>query len=182
MSVSSTPHVPRLTWSGSDALRCGLGTVPAALVVAAGDPSKGLAWALGVVPAAIIGLAPERKKRVRIAVAGLLFALSVLLGSIRVQSNLTAVLGIFVVAFSAAQLASRSQVGMVAMMLCAPVTAIGLSYSQISTAVGLALIMFGGSVFTWLVFLAWPEATSAAQPAPSLLPKRTARQHGLSTG
>jgi hypothetical protein len=175
-------RAPGLAWSSQDALRCGLCTLPAALVIVVGNPSKGLAWAVGVLPAAIIGLAPERRQRVRIAAVGVLFALSVLLGSLLAQTDLTAVVGIFVVAFAAAVLASHRPVGLVAMTLCAPVTAIGLSYADVTTALWLGLIMFGGSVFTWLVFLAWPDAPVAARAAPQLLPKTKARQYGLSSG
>lgn len=171
-----------LAWSWPDALRCGLCTLPAAAVIVLGNPSKGLAWAVGVLPAAIIGLAPKRRQRVRIAATGVLFGASVLLGSLLVQTDVTAVLGIFAVAFGAALLATRTSVGLVAMFLCAPVTAIGLSYGDIVSALGLALIMVGGSVFAWLVFLAWPESPAETAPAQPLLPVPTAVQFGLCAG
>lgn len=171
-----------LTWSWPDALRCGLCTLPAAAVVVLGDPSKGLAFAVGVLPAAVIGLAPQRRQRVRIAATGVLFGASVLLGSLLVQTNVTAVVGIFVVALGAALLATRTSIGLVAMFLCAPVTAIGLSYGDIVSALGLALIMIGGSVFAWLVFLAWPEQPAETAPAQTLLPLPTATQFGVCAG
>jgi hypothetical protein len=52
-----------LSWTWSDAPRCGLCTLPAAFIVLTGDPSRGLAWAVGIVPAAIIGLASPRSAR-----------------------------------------------------------------------------------------------------------------------
>ena len=59
-----------LTWTWSDALRCGLCTLPAALIVLTGDPSRGLAWAVGILPAAVIGLAPQRRARLRLVFVG----------------------------------------------------------------------------------------------------------------
>jgi uncharacterized membrane protein YccC len=62
-----------LTWTWSDALRCGLCTIPAALIVLTGDPGRGLAWSVGILPAAVIGLAPRRKERLRLVAVALLY-------------------------------------------------------------------------------------------------------------
>jgi hypothetical protein len=90
-------------------------TTPAALIVLTGDPARGLAWAVGILPAAIIGLAPQRRSRARarLVSVGLLFALSIMLGSLLIQTSVTAVVGIFAVAFGSAMLASRRAFGLV---------------------------------------------------------------------
>jgi hypothetical protein len=116
-----------LAWTWSDALRCGLCTLPAALIVLTGDPSRGLAWAVGILPAAVIGLAPQRRARLRLVFVGAIFAASIMVGSLLIHSKVTAVIGIFAIAFGSALLASRRQFGLVAMSLCAPVAAVGLS-------------------------------------------------------
>jgi hypothetical protein len=102
MPAAAEAHSGRaLTWAWSDAVRWG----PCTLLT--GDPSRGLAWAVGILPAAILGLAPQRRARVRLVAVGLLFGLSILLGSLFIQTSVTAVIGIFAVAFGAAMLASR---------------------------------------------------------------------------
>ena len=62
-------------------------------------------------------------------------------------------------AFGSALLASRRAFGLVAMSLCAPVAAVGLSYPDTAKALGLGLIVLGGSVFSYAVSLLYPEAT-----------------------
>jgi hypothetical protein len=172
-----------LTWTSSDALRCGLCTVPAALIVLAGDPTRGLAWAVGILPAAIIGLAPQRKARRRVVSVGVLFALSILLGSLLIQTNVTAVIGIFAVAVGASILASRRAFGLVAMSLCAPVAAIGLSYPDTMKALGLGAIVLGGSVFAYAVSLLYPEWTvEEGAKGPQLLPSAVAARYGIRLG
>ena len=123
-----TTKATAVTWTWSDALRCGLCTLPAALIVLTGDPSRGLAWAVGILPAAVIGLAPQRKARIRLVTVGLLFGLSILLGSLLIQTTVTAILGIFAVALGSALLASRRAFGLPRghVAVCAtPVAAVG---------------------------------------------------------
>ena len=184
-----TPHTgapeslgPRIAWSWPAALRCAVCTLPAALVVLSGDPSKGLAWAVGILPAAIVGMAPARRARLHLVAVGALFALSILIGSALAQTSVTTVVGIFAVAYAAAILASRAAFGAVAMALCAPVAAIGLSYGDVGEAAWLGLIMFGGSLFSCAVFLLWPESAASPPPAPALLPRRRARAYGVCLG
>jgi hypothetical protein len=182
-TASGSPPSTAVTWTWSDAVRCGLCTLPAALIVLAGDPTRGLAWAVGILPAAVIGLAPQRKARIRLVTVGLLFGLSILLGSLLIQTTVTAILGMFAVAFGAAVLASRRAFGLVAMTLCAPVAAVGLSYPDMGKALGLGLIVLGGSVFSYAVSLLYPEARPDG-PAPNqrLLPSAMAAPYGIRLG
>lgn len=159
---SGSEPASALAWTWSDALRCGLCTLPAALIVLTGDPSRGLAWAVGILPAAVIGLAPQRRARLRLVSVGVLFALSILLGSLLIHTSVTAVIGIFAVAFGSALLASRRAFGLVAMSLCAPVAAVGLSYPDTTKALGLGLIILAGSVF--------PTPSRCCIPSGRLMP------------
>jgi hypothetical protein len=172
-----------LVWSWGDALRCGICTIPAALVVASGHVSEGLGCAIGILPAGIVGMAPTRRGRLKVPVVGALFALSVILGSLLSRNSVLAVVGIFFVGFGSALLASRRRVGTVAMTLCAPVAAIGLSYSDLGNAAGIAALMLAGSVWSYAVFMLWPEqsVSKAAQPIV-LLPEKFARSYAVLLG
>ena len=180
---SGSEPASALAWTWSDALRCGLCTLPAALIVLTGDPSRGLAWAVGILPAAVIGLAPQRRARLRLVFVGAIFAASIMLGSLLIHSKVTAVVGIFAIAFGSALLASRRQFGLVAMSLCAPVAAVGLSYPDLGDALGLGLIMLGGSAFAYVVSLLYPTWTpEGAATGPRLLPSAMAAPYGLRLG
>ena len=114
---------------------------------------------------------------------GLLFAVSITVGSVLSQTAVLAVVGIFFVAYGAVLLATRLSFGLVAMGLCAPVAAIGLSYSHLGEAFGLGLIMLSGSIWSCAVFLLWPnEPAPRANPRPKLLPMTFARRYGLLLG
>ena len=183
MPAAAAAPPAALSWTWSDAVRCGFCTLPAALIVLTGDPTRGLAWAVGILPAAVIGLAPRRKTRIRLVYVGVLFGLSILLGSLLVQTSVTAVIGIFAVALGAATLASRRAFGLVAMSLCAPVAAVGLSYPDIGKALGLGAIMLGGSVFAYCVSLLYPEWTPEESVGePQLLPPAAAARYGIRLG
>jgi hypothetical protein len=94
-----------------------------------------------------------------------------------------AVVGIFLVAYGSALLASRRAFGQVVMTLCAPVAAVGLSYSDLQNALVIGLIMLGGSVWSFAVLLLWPEhpAAAASKPVP-LLTAAFARRYGILLG
>jgi hypothetical protein len=172
-----------VAWSWADAARSALCVVPAALVIALGDPTKGLAWAIGILPAAMIGMAPTRRARARVMVVGALFAISIVVGSLLSQAAVVAVVGIFLVAYGSAILASRRAFGQVAMTLCAPVAAVGLSYGDLGEAIGLAAIMLAGSIWSFAVLVLWPE--QPARPttkSPPLMDRTFARHYGVLLG
>ena len=139
---------------------------------------------MGILPAAIVGMAPRRRDRRRLIVVGALFAVSVIAGSLLAQTTATTIVGIFLVAYGAALLASRRAFGLTAMTLCAPVAAIGLSFSDVGKAAGLALLIFGGSAFSYVVFMLWPETPAGGRekPVPPLLPVAYTRRYGLLLG
>jgi len=166
-----------------DAGRSALCVIPAALVIAFGDPSKGLAWAIGILPAALFGVAPTRRGRANLVSIGGLFAGSILVGSLLSQAAVVAVVGIFLVAYGSAILASRRAFGRVAMTLCAPVAAVGLSYGDLGEAAGLGLLMLAGSIWSFAVFALWPEQPPlAVAQRPPLMRLAFARRYGVLLG
>jgi hypothetical protein len=152
------------------------------LVIAFGDSSKGLAWAFGALPVAMIGMPPTRRGRAKIVLIGALFAVSLLVGSLLAGTAVLAVVGIFLVAFGSAQLASRRAFGQVLMTLCAPVAAVGLSYSEHGKAAVIGLIMLIGLVWSFAILLLWPEHPAPSRPPITLLPAALARRYGVQLG
>jgi Fusaric acid resistance protein-like len=158
-------------------------TVPAAAVVALGDPRKGLAWAIGVLPAAVIGVLPTRKDRVKTLLVGVLFAAFIVVGSILAQATVLAVAGMFVLPLGAAMLAADRPLGLIALTLCAPLAAIGLSYTNVRETLGIGLLMIGGSALAALLtWLFWPEAEPATRMRHPLMSKRQAFDYGIRLG
>lgn len=96
-----------MAWSWPDAGRCAICAIPAALVTATDDPSKGLAWAIGILPAALIGMAPTRRARAKVMLVGALFGLSIVVGSLLARNAVVAMLGILLAAYGSAVLAAR---------------------------------------------------------------------------
>jgi uncharacterized membrane protein YccC len=180
--VASTA-APSLRWSWDDALRSALCGLPAVPIAVLSDPGKGMAWAVGCLPVAALGLAPTRRARRRVVVVGVLFALSVFTGSLLAQSGFTTVVGIFGVAFGSALLASRSRFGLVALTLCLPVCAIGLSFGDLAEAAILGGVFIAAAAFSYAVLRRWPEYQPRRAPAqPQLLSRRFARQYAVLLG
>jgi hypothetical protein len=174
---------PPLRWSWGDALRSALCALPAVPIVVLADPSKGMAWAVGCLPVATLGLAPTRRARRRVVVVGVLFAASVLTGSLLAQARVTTVVGIFAVALGAALLASRSRFGLVALTLCLPVCAIGLSYTDLGEAAALGAVFAAAAGISYALLVRWPEYRRPRAPAPPhLLPRGFAVEYGLLLG
>jgi Fusaric acid resistance protein-like len=175
--------VRNIAWSWSNALMGGLCTVPAATVVALGDPKKGLAWAIGVLPAAVIGVLPTRKDRLKTSFVGVLFAVSIVLGSILAHNTVLAVAGMFVLPLGAAMLAAERPLGLIALTLCAPIVAVGLSYTDVRETLGIGLLMIGGSALAALLTcLFWPETAPATRTRAPLMSKRRALEYGIRLG
>ena len=172
-----------VAWSWSNALMGALCTVPAATVVALGDPKKGLAWAIGVLPAAVIGVLPTRQARLKTAFVGVLFAVSIVLGSILAQNTVVAVVGMFLLPLGAALLAAKRPLGLIALTLCAPLIAIGLSYTDVHETLGIGLLMIAGSALAALLTcLFWPETEPARRTPSALLSRAQAVDYGVRLG
>ena len=148
-------------WDWTVAALCSVYALPAA-GVALSDPQNGLALAVGVLPAAIAGLLPRRRSRLAIVVLGVAIGVPMFLGGLLAGVPVVAVVAIAALGVGAAALAARFRLGTIAMTLCLPMFGVGLSYSDIGKAAGLAGLMVLGSVCACLVSMLWPE-----RPAPS---------------
>ena len=80
----------------------------AVVMVFAGEVLTGTYLLIGSVPAAVVGLAPQRDARRPVLIVGVLFGVSILLGSILAVWVPLAVVGMFVVGYLAALVAAVS--------------------------------------------------------------------------
>ncbi|HEY0279351.1 MAG TPA: FUSC family protein [Solirubrobacterales bacterium] len=152
---------PGLAWSWDGALLGAAYALPAA-IIATGDPARGIALSVGVLPAAIVGLAPRRRGRLMVVVLGVLTGVPMLIGGLLAGVPVLAVAAIGALGVGAALLAARVPVGRVAMVLSLPMVGIGLSYSDVGKAAGLAGLMVAGSIFACAVSMLWPERQAPA--------------------
>jgi hypothetical protein len=159
------PTAPPLAWSWDDALLGAAYALPAA-IVALGDPAHGLALSVGVLPASILGLTPRRRGRVVVIAAGALTGVPMLIGGLLAGVPVLAVAAIAALAIGAVALARvRPRLGRIAMVLALPMVGVGLSYSDVGEAAGLAGLMVLGSIYACAVSLLWPDRPSPPRPA-----------------
>jgi hypothetical protein len=133
---------------------------------------------VGVLVAALVGVAPTRAKRKAVLVVGLLFAVSISLGALLATEPWLAVPGIAIVAFGAAQAAAATPLGGLAMGLCLPIMGIGFSYHP-AAAAGFSLLVLAGTVYGYLVSLAFKEYPAPSAPEPRMLSREEARGYGV---
>lgn len=164
-SLSTAP--PALVWRWSAALLGLLAALPAAVVILIGDPAHGLALAAGVLPGAAIGVPAARRSRVSIAILGVLVGVCVTIGAFLAIWPPAAVAGIFVLAVGAAQLAARIPFGRIVLMLCLPMVGIGFSFDGVASGAALGGLMALGSIYVWLLALAWPVRPTGTGPPPA---------------
>ena len=181
--AETTPATPGVVWHWSAAVRGALYALPAGLA-ALHDPGRGIALAIGVLPAAAIGLLPTRRARPVVLLAGLSVALPMVLGSLLVQVRWVAVVGVFVLAVAAAQLAARRRFGALVLTLCLPMVGVGFSYTDIASALGFTLLILLGSVYACLLSLLWPEHPAPPRPEADHRPLAPAQapDYGLRLG
>jgi len=122
--------------------------------------------AVGVLPAAIVGLPPRRRGRLALILVGALTGLPMVVGGVLASVPALAVAAIWGLAVGAAALAARSLAGQVAMVLALPMIGVGLSYSDVGTAAGLAGLMVLGSLYACLVSMLWPEQSGPRERPP----------------
>jgi hypothetical protein len=178
---SAAPASPPVAWNWSSALRGACCSLPPA-TAAFFDIRVGAALAIGVIPAAIVPLAARRAKRWITVVIGFLTGVSLLAGALLAQVAWLAVVGIFVLAVGASLLAARRLHGMIALTLCLPLIAVGFSYPGWSPAGLLSLLIIAGSMYTWLVSLAWPEPPPPAARQPGVPDRGALLRFGLAAG
>jgi hypothetical protein len=183
MPSSDSPERGPLSWSWS---RLGLGVAYAApaTVVAFDDPARGLALAVGVLPAAAVGLPASRRRRAGVVVVGALAGVSMVIGSVVAPYPVVAVLTVFAlcVAVAAAVAVPGRRLAPLAMALGLPLVGAGLSFDSVGSAAGMALLMLAGSVYAWLVSLAWPERDVPQPPARPVPARRAMLVYGVQIG
>lgn len=162
---SIDPPGPAIVWNWSDALR-GLTYAVPCLAVAPVNLSAAAALAIGVLPAAALGIAPSRRARTRTVAFGALAGVSLFIGSLLAERPWLAVVVIFAACVGAALLAAGRPFGQVALALCLPLTAIGLSFSDLSQSAALAGLLVLGSAYAYLVSLPWPPSPAPSARAP----------------
>jgi hypothetical protein len=155
VTTASAPVQPAIGWVWSAAFRGVLLAVPAA-AVALENPQHAALFAIGLVPAASIPLPPTRRGRLKPALLGVMSGASMFLGGVLAVWPPLAVGGIFVLAVLAARAAAGRALGGIALSLCLPLVGIGFSFSDVSTAAGLALVIVIGSVYALVISLFWP--------------------------
>jgi uncharacterized membrane protein YccC len=165
-------------WSGRGAAYGLFLAGPGAIVIATGHVKPGVELLVGTLVAAIIGVQPSRAKRKAMLVVGLLFAVSISLGALLATEPWLAVPGIAVVAMAAAHAAVDKPLGIVAMNLCLPIMGIGFSY-DVAAAVGFGLLILVGTIYGYLVSLAFEEYPPARAPEQGVLSRDDARRYGL---
>lgn len=151
-----------LAWSWPQA---GFGAVlalPAGAVIPF-NSTAGLALAVGMLPTGAFGLVQPRGARVRIFVVGAVSGLSMLIGGVLAQAPALAVPAVFGLSVLAALSAARWRLGALAMMLCLPLTGIGLSFDVGTAAKGAALLTVG-SAYACCVALLWPDRPARPRP------------------
>lgn len=109
-----------------------------------------------MIPAAIIGLAPTRRRRLRVIALGLITGLPLMLGSVVSSVPWLAVTSIFVLAVCAVILARIAPIGSIALVLSLPMVGVGLSYGDRGVGLELSVLLVAGSVYAAAVSMLWP--------------------------
>ena len=169
--TSSTPVRPALVWRWSDAFLGAVYALPPAAAVMSTDVQQGP----GVRGRRDPRRRPRSAPRARadgssLVVAASWPALSIFVGAILCGEPWLAVPALFALSIGAAELAGRFAVRAACASLPAlPLVAVGLSYSDLRSAGGLALIMVAGSAPTpgWSRSRGRPPASPAAPRPPS---------------
>jgi hypothetical protein len=179
---ASAPSRPAVAWSWQGAIAGAVYALPAG-IVALRDPSSGLSLAVGVLPAAILPMPARRRSRVAILVVGAVAGVSMFLGGMLAHLPvwLAAVLLVPLVT-GAAALSAVAPGGRLVLSLCAPLVAVGLSFSDFATSVVTVLLLVAGAAYAWLVSLCWPERPPAARAEPARPEVRSMVGYGLRLG
>ena len=170
-----------LAWDWSAAALGAISALPAAVVVL-GDRSRGLALAVGVLPAAIVGILPTRRARLALVVVGVCTGVPMFIGGLLAGVPVLAVAAIAALGVGSALLAARFRLGRIAMTLSLPMVGVGLSYSDLGEAAGLAGLMVLGSLFACLVSMFWPEHDPPPSPGARARPTGPTLAYGTRLG
>src|SRR5918995_2448722 len=128
------------------------------------------------------GAAGPRRARLATAVVGALAGVSMLVGSLLTQVPILAVPAIFLLCVGVAVVAPRGKLGRIALGLCLPLVGLGLSYDDPRETVGIALLMTLGSLYAFVVSLAWPARPVAQPVSAARAGGRAMLGHGILIG
>ncbi|BDV30137.1 FUSC family protein [Microbacterium terricola] len=174
---------PPIAWSWRNAAYGAVLALPAA-VVSLAAPSAGVALAVGVLPAAALGLRSTRAERRLVVLIGGVAGLSLFIGSLVAPWPALAVLTVFALCVGVALLTAdpARRLAPLVLMLGLPLFGAGLSSSSWTGALSGGLLILAGSVYAWLVSLAWPPAASVARPPRSAAPRSAMLAYGVQIG
>lgn len=170
---------PTIAWSWSKALLGVAYAIPAA-VVTWRDPAAGIPLALGVIVGVGVGLPPLRSQRRMMVLVGVISGVSLAIGSMVASWPVVAVATVFAVCLVASVTRWRHRLGPVVLSMGVPLVGAGLSETPASKGVGVALLLILGSVYTWLVSLAWPERPPPTPPPGAAAARAAAAQAPMS--
>ncbi len=162
----------------------GFGAVMALLaliLIIKGEVLTGTSLLIGSIPAAIVGLPPKRKERKAVLVVGLLFSASILVGSILAVWPPLAVVGMFLMSYISVQVAAEKPLGVLALSVIMPLTAIGLTYVGIGESAKIAGLFALSSIGSYIWALVLPEYKGKIV-RKGWLTKDQAKQYGLTLG
>jgi hypothetical protein len=171
-----------VVWSWRNAAFGALISSVAVVVIVGGEVQDGLHLLIGAIPAAILGLPPRRSERRKVIVIGVLFAVSVLVGSVLAQWAAVAVVGMFLMGLGASLLATRRAFGHAVLTVCLPLAATGLTYHGLDESAGVSALFMAGSAIAFAVALCFPENYAPARPEPPLLSLTAAQRYGVRLG
>jgi hypothetical protein len=172
-----------IAWSWRNVAHGVLLALPA-VVASVFDPSLGLPLAVGVLPAAALGLRSSRRERALVILVGVVAGASIFLGSLVAARAVLAVVMVFVLCVVVAAMTADPARGLAPLMLMLglPLYGAGLSESSWTTGLAAGLLMVGGSLYGWLVSLAWPEGEHAPRPARVAAPRSAMLVYGVQIG
>jgi len=172
-----------IAWSWRSATH-GVALSLPAVVACVFDPALGVPLAVGCLPAAALGLRDSRRERRMVVVIGAVAAVSIFLGSLVASLPALAVVMVFAlcvaVAVSTADAAHR--LAPLVLMLGLPLYGAGLSESSWTTGLSAALLILAGSVYGWLISLAWPAGEAIQRPARPAVPRSVMLVYGVQIG
>ena len=177
------PSGASIAWSWKSAAHGAALSLPA-VAASLFDPAVGVPLAVGCLPAAAVGLRGSRRERSMVVVVGAVAAVSIFLGSLVASMPVIAVVMVFVLCVAVALYAADSshRVAPLMLMLGLPLYGAGLSESSWTSGIGAALLILTGSLWGWLVSLAWPAGASIARPPRSAAPRSTMLVYGIQIG
>ncbi len=172
------------TWDNRGFLLLLISVIPAIVISILYQPQTGLACFIGMIPAVFGGVRPKRKERVYILLLGVIFPVSLFLGTL-----LKTYLNIWMVAIAMALLGimavwlnTRFKWAPITLGMIIPIIGIGLSYSDFKTPLMIFVVMAAGSITAFIVALFFPEREEPPAPETKLLPKKVAKIYGLLYG